>query len=342
MANANGSKVGNAVRAALAFMFGGKRGNGFVATAGATRPGEIGTPPSAESVKRLLEKYHGGKQERPTDGPKLVTQKDGRQFAVEVLERLDNVDGDESTACPFNPDAEEDDSMNLPQYYRTGPQWDGFYKDLSRLVNDATEDARKGFASIVTDALAGSISMSLESYREWESAGYLQDMGRYGSEMALPQPAKVKRRKQTKAEKKAAKLLSESFYHMYALDDIAKRLGQSALEYHTIRSSVVAIIDVLQSVLRKAIAALPTIHPGYKFAGEMNRNLAAMQVLIDKSDDGSGRFKQSRCDVGAEMLVLVRSLGRAIEKTELACGEPIGTAGYLSGDLGGDQAKVEK
>lgn len=131
---------------------------------------------------------------------RLQTQKDGRLFAVEVLDRLQNANADDTSAYPFeNPEVDERDGL-VP--YRKGPQWDGFYKDLSRL-KAGTDEALKGFASIVSDALAHDIGMSLSFYRELEDAGLFLDFGTPGTKYPKPRLRTAKEIAERKAKQDA-------------------------------------------------------------------------------------------------------------------------------------------
>lgn len=134
-----------------------------------------------------------------SSGPRLQTERDGRIFAVDVLERLKNADANKATAYPFSPDASYYGSDETIEPYRKGPQWEGFYRDLSALVASASPEAVKGFASIFTDCLVEDIGFDLDVYRKLEAAGLFQDFGTPGTKYQAP------KRKATKAEKKARK-----------------------------------------------------------------------------------------------------------------------------------------
>lgn len=118
----------------------------------------------------------------------LKTQKQGRLYAIAVLDRLQKAGGnDDHIACPFNPYAEAGDTCRVPGYWRTGPQWSGFADDVFHLFRNGSEEAQKGFLSIFTDCFAGNVNQDLGFYRRWERKGWLQDLGKNGSEMPLPE-----------------------------------------------------------------------------------------------------------------------------------------------------------
>lgn len=121
-------------------------------------------------------------------------------FAVEVLERLQNNRAGGTEAYPFA-DQEVNELDELTPY-RNGPQWDGFYKDLVRL-KEGTDEALKGFASIVTDALAGDIGMSLDVYREMENAGVFLDFGTPGTKYPKPRLRQAEEVAAAKEEREA-------------------------------------------------------------------------------------------------------------------------------------------
>lgn len=119
----------------------------------------------------------------------LNTQTDGRKYAVVVLARLDNTSrrlSDAHVICPFNPKGELGNRMNPAEYFRTGPQWDGFAKDVMHLFQAGTVEAQKGFLAVLTDCFAGAVNMDLDYYRDYERKGYLQDLGVRGDVMPLP------------------------------------------------------------------------------------------------------------------------------------------------------------
>jgi hypothetical protein len=119
-----------------------------------------------------------------SSGPRLQTEKDGRLFAYETLDRLDSADADKATAYPFASEYTEGDEIKP---YRKGPQWDGFYRDLSHLLS-GTEEARRGFASIFTEVLADDISVSMNYFRELERGGKLLAFGTPGTAYTPPKP----------------------------------------------------------------------------------------------------------------------------------------------------------
>lgn len=138
--------------------------------------------------------------------PKLRTEREGRIFAVDVLERLKNADANKATAYPFSPDASYYGSDETIEPYRKGPQWDGFYRDLSALVESASPEAVKGFASIFTDCLVEDIGFNLDVYREMEAETLFQDFGTPGTKYQAPKrkpPTKAQAREFAENKKKA-------------------------------------------------------------------------------------------------------------------------------------------
>jgi len=124
-------------------------------------------------------------------GPRLVTEKDGRLFAMDALERLQNVNADEASAYPHFSEAL---SIEDTVPFRTGPQWDGLFFDLM-LLKLGTTDAVKGFASIATSVLAGDIGRNMDYLRELERAGKFKPFGTAGTEYKAPKvkaPAKAR------------------------------------------------------------------------------------------------------------------------------------------------------
>jgi hypothetical protein len=126
----------------------------------------------------------------------LRTEREGRMFAVEVLERLEEADTDEACIYPYGDDYTQGDEIKP---WRKGPQWDGLQKDLFRIFHEGTEAAQLGFCSIFTGVLAGNVSVAGTYYREMEKAGRFLPFGTPGTKYEAPRP-----RVKTKAEKKAA------------------------------------------------------------------------------------------------------------------------------------------
>lgn len=113
-----------------------------------------------------------------------TTQKDGRRFAVEMLERIEaTAGGDDHTAYPYEREYGHGEEA-VP--YRTGPQWDGLYKDLRVVVGNMNDEALRGFASILTDALCAQPHYMTGEYRRLEKEGRLLDFGTLGTAYPLP------------------------------------------------------------------------------------------------------------------------------------------------------------
>lgn len=140
------------------------------------------------------------------DRHRFTTQKDGRLFAVEMLERIAETNGsDEHTAYPYassyDPDEEAKGEV-IP--FRTGPQWDQVYKDLRTVAQDMTDEALRGFATILTDALCAQPDYPTGEYRQFEKEGKLLDFGTPGTAYPLPRILTVKEVKARKADSEKA------------------------------------------------------------------------------------------------------------------------------------------
>lgn len=146
----------------------------------------------------IVNEKQGAEQKRSKNAPTLQTERDGRLFAMDALERLQNADADEASAYP-HPNGPVYASIDAKPW-RTGPQWDGFYHDLMQL-KFGTHAAVKGFACIATCALAGDIGINIDYFRKLERAGNLLPFGTPGTKYKAP---KVQRK--TKAMLKAERM----------------------------------------------------------------------------------------------------------------------------------------
>lgn len=126
---------------------------------------------------------------------------------MDALERLQNADADEASAYP-HPTGPVYSAVEAKPW-RTGPQWSGFYADLMQL-KFGTHAAVKGFASIVTCALAGGgIGVDINYYRALERKGRLLPFGTPGAAYKTPKllpktKAMLKAERKHKAEQKAS------------------------------------------------------------------------------------------------------------------------------------------
>ena len=120
--------------------------------------------------------------------PELVTEADGRMFAIDALEECERhgegLGSDAVTLAPFNPDTS--DPSSPPVYYRTRPQWDGFAKRFETISTKGTAAARRGFAAVLTEQLASESALCAASIQKNENAGINQDMGTRGDALPLP------------------------------------------------------------------------------------------------------------------------------------------------------------
>ena len=147
------SKIRQAVAAALAAMFG-RRSSGFVASAGNVRPLRQVAP-------------------RPATAPILNSEKDGRLYAMAMLEALDEV-GDELAGADAEGESLDSEGDKLTMnIYRTAPQATPARKWIEDLYQYGTPDAIAGFYVVVSHYFACSThgSPSLERFREMEAAG---------------------------------------------------------------------------------------------------------------------------------------------------------------------------
>lgn len=140
-------------------------------------------------------------------GPRLQTEKDGRLFAIDAMERLKNANADEAAAYPHysSPIYSKEDV----EPFRTGPQWAGLKEDLFKIFHEGTEAAQLGFCSIVTCVVAGDIGKDMDCYRELERAGKFLPWGTPGTKYAAPKvrrktKAMLKLERKHRAERKAA------------------------------------------------------------------------------------------------------------------------------------------
>jgi hypothetical protein len=161
-----------------------------------------------------------------SSGPRLQTERDGRIFAVDALERLKNADADKATAYPYLRDANDYGSSDEIKPYRKGPQWDGFYRDLSHLLT-GTEEARKGFASIFTDCLAEDIGFDLDVYRELEAAWLFQDFGTPGTKYQVPKRNPKAKAKAAKGQKQAKEKTQRPTVESGQADAIEQFIGST-------------------------------------------------------------------------------------------------------------------
>ena len=127
---------------------------------------------------------------------KLKTQADGRAFAIALIGQCEREVGDEGGIEPIS-DVEGEAQV----YLRIGPQWDGLYQALLLLHSKGTEDARKGFASILTDHLALPGSRARD-HQDREDEGRAQDFGQRGDAIPLPVGAAKAKLSEARADKR--------------------------------------------------------------------------------------------------------------------------------------------
>lgn len=120
---------------------------------------------------------------RKAKSPRLETQKDGRLFAVKVLEMLEPDRGD-TAAYPYPTTVSSEEEQRLP--FHEGKQWDGFQKALFQLFREGTEAAQLGFCAVFTDAISGPGKTDASFYRELENKGLFRDFGTTAKEYPLP------------------------------------------------------------------------------------------------------------------------------------------------------------
>lgn len=104
---------------------------------------------------------------------KLVTVKDGRQFAISLLVDLVNTNlasSDDVFSCLAKAD-DEAGSYDMPE--QTTVIRDAF----DRIYSEATEDARRGFWIVITDAFGAAYTigkMEPETYQQYEDDGRMK------------------------------------------------------------------------------------------------------------------------------------------------------------------------
>ena len=132
----------------------------------------------------------------------LRTQADGRLFAIDLIDKISEYHRQDVQACPFDPDAVEDDAVSPPMLYRKGAQWDGVFKELEHLYGVGNIEARKGFACVLTDLLAGDNQLP-DYYADYERRGMLQDFGELGYKAkGAPPMSTLPRRESARADDK--------------------------------------------------------------------------------------------------------------------------------------------
>jgi hypothetical protein len=309
--------LGSIIRNAFALIFGPKSFGFIAGSILANRSAFIGTTKRAAEV-----------------ACSLVSQKDGREFAYDVLEKLDGAAGDLKCCAPINTEAVEGDDMSPPDRYREGPQWDGFYLSLRQVFTQGSVEAQKGFAAVLTDAFGGEVNMDINAYREWEERGLMQDFGRPGSEMnpalgVVPADSKggtdttkkPAERTQSKAEAKASKALEVVYPAMLALDDVSRRYGSCGMSVFTLQALVEGSVQQIVCATRKAVSALPEQHPALQHLAAVTPLVAALRRTaqrIAEDNQNIGDFPDA-VD-GAGMFALVLALGGSYDRALLACG----------------------
>jgi hypothetical protein len=193
--------------------------------------------------------------------PKYRTEKEGRLLAMDFIDMVEKRKGaaaDAGSAYPYDISYEPGEEITL---YRTGPQWDGVYQVLSRLMMDGNDEALKGFASIITDALNAGFGISGETYRANEAAGVYRDFGTPGT--AYPKPrnqAARRRRAEMKAEEERV-AASRSSFKITAQESAAVEEFLSA--HGSVRRAALAIAEKSFASIaksdRKAALALAAI-----------------------------------------------------------------------------------
>lgn len=158
MAGKENSSIGTAVRAALAAIFG-TRNSGFAA--GATQASNV-TP-----LRQMT------RAPRPSNAPILESEKDGRLYAMAMLEALDEA-GDEGTGAETEGEdcASEGGTLTM-NIYRTAPQATPARKWIEELYRHGTPDAIAGFYVVFSHYL-GILTHgtpNLEHFRELEESG---------------------------------------------------------------------------------------------------------------------------------------------------------------------------
>lgn len=370
MATKEHSRIGSAVRAALAAMFG-RRSNGFVASA-----------PQASNVTPLRQMTRAP---RTSNAPILSSEKDGRLYAIAMLEALDEA-GDENPGADAEGESMDSEGDKLTMnIYRTAPQATPARKWIEELYQYGTPDAIAGFYVVVSHFFACSThgTPSLEHFSKMEDAGkwpqagsviyrdpkaaaaaiaagrdqyevtmtpaeieqraerkrqseasleeYIEETRELERKNGLVVIQRDKPRTQTPAEDKAAEHLGRTFSSFYALDDIARRMAKTPLSFWTTYHAVKGIAADIRGELEQAAAQLQKRHKAGKIIADALLLAEAIRESLLNVDDGSGEWNTHKATVGAGMLAMVHGLGRCVERAEIACGGTP-TGGYLGGD----------
>lgn len=155
--------ISRAVRAALAAILGGKKGNGFIGTA----KQDVALTDRAQTMRDMLR-----------------TERDGRLYAIAMLEAVANECAPtEEGYSPHSALAEAPDALASGEVgiWRKAPQTDVFKRWIGELYAYGTPDAINGFYVVFTDAYGGPTTQgavdSAEQYAKLERAGLLAPWG---------------------------------------------------------------------------------------------------------------------------------------------------------------------
>lgn len=165
-----------------------------------------GNTGKAEGTRKMAGTSRGRVQRAAAEVAKpalnLTTEKDGRKFAIDVLEAIQKrARADEGCTYPYPfPITKGEADEGKP--YRTGPQWAAIQKAMFRVFKSGSEAAQLGFCSIMTEHLTSEGGASIDELRALESAGFLRP---WGTE-ARGYPVRIVKaeRKPSRAEQKRA------------------------------------------------------------------------------------------------------------------------------------------
>lgn len=154
MATKQDSRIRKAIAAAVCAIFG-TRNSGLVA--------------QASNVTPLRQMTRAPRRNAPI----LSSEKDGRLYAIAMLEALEEA-GEESTGADTECESSDSKGDTLTMYiYRTAPQRTPARKWIEELYQYGTPDAIAGFYAIVSHyfGISTHSTPSLERFREMEDAG---------------------------------------------------------------------------------------------------------------------------------------------------------------------------
>lgn len=320
MAASKHSRIGQAVAAALAFIFGARR-NGFIDTTQAS--------PQA--------------QERPKDAPILESERDGRRYAIAMLAAVDEEGGE-----ALGVDADYEASSEEPGLFyicRTGPQSMVLREHIENLYKYGSQAAIGGFYVVLTELFAdraGGGHRQTAEYAEVERAGKFPPAGsviythpeaaaaaiargedsycvpRSEPKADKPEAEKKAKREPSREQKAAEEVSGATSMGFHALIDIARNCGkENALNAFTVRDAAGAMVDRISVDIGEFSGCIGKAYP--KAKKEIKKSLAALDGMqsflneLDCSYNDEGTFRWHGRVIHAYTLDAARALARAQE-----------------------------